>query len=242
MKVTVLNGSPRGRKSNSHIIVEAFLEGAKQAGAEAEEVFLSERNIKHCLGCFTCWNKTPGKCAIDDDMESLIKLFLEAAYVGLATPIYGMFMTGLLKNVTDRLLPLATPHIHRNEDGSFYHEGRVQRLPKQFFIANSGFPGEHNFDFLKLFNSIAKESGQNIVLEIYRNCGEALQTSKDASPQLIQNVAGFKEALKKAGWELITYGEVSHETIELLHMELISDEEYMSDANQYWDESINRVE
>jgi multimeric flavodoxin WrbA len=51
MKVTVFNGSPRGRDSNTHRIVEPLLEGAREAGAEAEEVFLVERDIKHCRGC-----------------------------------------------------------------------------------------------------------------------------------------------------------------------------------------------
>ena len=137
MKITVFNGSPRGKRSNSHVMVKSLLEGAKEAGAETEEVFLIEQNIKHCRGCFTCWGKTPGKCVIDDDMTDLINLYLDSDFAGMATPVYGMYMTGLLKNFIDRFLPLATPHIQRNQEGTFYHEGRVKQLPQQFFIANS---------------------------------------------------------------------------------------------------------
>lgn len=118
-------------------MVKSLLEGAKEAGAETEEVFLIEQNIKHCRGCFTCWGKTPGKCVIDDDMTDLINLYLDSDFAGMATPVYGMYMTGLLKNFIDRFLPLATPHIQRNQEGTFYHEGRVKQLPQQFFIANS---------------------------------------------------------------------------------------------------------
>jgi len=242
MKVTVFNGSPRGRKSNSHKIVEPLLEGAGQAGAQTEEVFLIEREIKHCLGCFACWEKTPGICAIKDDMQDLINLMLDSDYVGLATPVYGMFMTGLLKNFTDRFLPLATPHIHRNQDGSFYHEGRVKRMPQQFFIANSGFPGAHNFEMLKTYNNMAKEAGHSMVLEIYRNCGEALQITEDDEPQVKQNIDKFNHALRKAGREMVVQGQVSKETVEQLHLELMSDEEYMASANQYWDEKLNEDE
>ncbi len=239
MKITVFNGSPRGRKSNSHQIIEPLLEGAKEAGAETEEVFLIERDIKHCLGCFACWEQTPGKCTIRDDMGELIDLYLDSDYVGLATPVYGMYMTGLLKNFTDRFLPLATPHIRKNEDGTFYHEGRVKRFPQQFFIANSGFPGEHNFDLLKYFMEIAKQSGQYMLLEVYRNCGEALQTTQEEDPRIYQKVCQFKDALRKAGREMVIEGQVSRGTVDQVHMELVSDEEYMNMANQYWDQKID---
>ncbi len=234
MKVTVFNGSPRGRKSNSHRIVSPLLEGAKEAGAQTEEVFLIERDIRQCLGCFVCWGKTPGKCALNDDMAELLDLFLESDYAGMATPVYNMYMTGLLKNFTDRFLPLSMPHIKKNDDGSFYHEGRVKRFPRQFFIANSGFPGAHNFDLIKAIISY-----QDFVLEIYRNCGEALQVTDDDDPRLIKKIREFSDALKKAGREMATNGRVSEETVRDVHLEIISDEEYMAGGNKYWDELID---
>lgn len=235
MKVTVFNGSPRGERSNSHKIVAPLLEGAREAGAEIREVFLIEHTIQHCLGCFVCWGETPGTCAINDDMRELIELYLESEYIGLATPVYSMYMTGLLKNFTDRLLPLATPHIKKNEDGSFYHDGRVHRRPRQFLITNSGFPGEHNFN---IFKAIA--SYQNLVLEVYRDCGEALSSLETEDVLIRENIEEFFGALKKAGWEMVKDGEVSPATVEKIHMEMMSDEEYMAQANEYWDEKIKR--
>ena len=237
MKVTVFNGSPRGRRSNSHRIVEPILEGARQAGAQTEEIYLIEKDIQHCRGCFACWGKTPGKCAIKDDMADLIDLFLVSDYVGMATPVYGMLMTGLLKNFTDRFLPLSMPHIEKNEDGSFYHNGRVTRMPRQFYIANAGFPGEHNFDLLKPYLGYL-----DLVFAVYRNCGEALQTTEDEDPHLFQRIGEFRSALKKAGRELVEKGQVSEETLEQVHMPLVSDEEYMAGANKAWDEEIKKAE
>ncbi len=236
MKVTVFNGSPRGRRSNTHQIVEPLLEGAREAGAETEEVFLIEKDIKHCRGCFACWEKTPGVCAIKDDMADLMRLFLDSDYVGLATPVYGMLMTAVLKNFTDRFLPLAMPHIERGEDGSFYHEGRVRRMPRQFFIANAGFPGEHNFDLLKPYIGM-----QEMVLEIYRNCGEALQPEEDDDPALFKKLEEFRSALREAGRQIVADGEVSSETVDKIHMPLMDDEEYMKQANLYWDEQIDKA-
>jgi len=234
MKVTVFNGSPRGRNSNTHRIVEPLLEGAREAGAETEEVFLVERDIKHCRGCFGCWGKTPGKCVINDEMPGLMDLFLESDCAGLGTPVYSMYMTGLLKSFTERLLPLATPHIRRNADGTFYHDGRIKRFPRVFCVANCGFPGEHNFDLLK-----AMVVRMSPVLEIYRNCGEVLGDIGEADTPAISE---FYDALRQAGREMVAGGRVSEETVRRIHAELISDEEYMAGANRHWDEEIRRAE
>jgi hypothetical protein len=242
MNITVFNGSPRGRSSNSHKISGPLLEGARQAGAKTEEVFLIERDIKYCRGCFSCWGKTPGRCVINDDMAELINLFLESDYVGMTTPVYGMFMSALLKNFNDRLLPLATPHIQKNKDGSFYHDGRVKHFPSQFFIANSGFPGEYNFELLKAYYEIAKRMGSSkIVLEIYRNCGELLQDTDGFSPESRRKISKFFDALKKAGSEIVTEGQVSSDTVKKLHIKFMSDEEYMAGTNRYWDEQTGQT-
>jgi len=193
MKVTIFNGSPRGRKSNSNIIAESILEGARMAGADTEQIFLVEKDVKQCRGCFDCWEKTPGTCVIEDDMKELIDIYLDSDYIGLATPVYNMYMTGLLKNFTDRFLSLVTPHLRVQEDGSFYHEGIVKKFPQQFFIANSGFPGEANFLVLKKFFE-----SQEIVFGVYRDCGEVLQGDTE-NPEIIGNINEFRESLKRAG-------------------------------------------
>ena len=43
MKLTVFNGSPKGARGNTHVMVEAFLEGFREAGSEGEQFFSSIR-------------------------------------------------------------------------------------------------------------------------------------------------------------------------------------------------------
>ncbi|HOC01090.1 MAG TPA: flavodoxin family protein [Verrucomicrobiota bacterium] len=238
MKLTVFNGSPRGRTSNTHLIVEPLLEGARQAGGDTEEVFLVEQDIKHCLGCFSCWGQTPGKCVHNDDMASLIDLFIDSDYVGMATPVYGMFMTALLKKFTERLLPLNTPHIHKNKDGSFFHEGRLKRFPRQFMIANAGFPGEHSFDLFRAYMAF-----QDPVLEVHRDCGELLRNRELVTSAVTkEKISSDFEALRNAGREIVTRGQVSAEIVRQINENLITDEDYLVLVNQGWDEELRGSE
>ena len=54
MKVLAINGSPRGAAGNTECLARPFLEGAEEAGAKFETVYLHRKRINHCLGCFSC--------------------------------------------------------------------------------------------------------------------------------------------------------------------------------------------
>ena len=83
MQITAFNGSPAGRNSASNRIITAFLQGAKQAGAEVACYQLAEYQIRQCQGCFACWFKTPGRCVQADDMPELLQAYQAADVVCL---------------------------------------------------------------------------------------------------------------------------------------------------------------
>lgn len=218
MRITVFNGSPRGANSNTHIIADAMLEGAKKAGAEVEEIFLCEQDIKHCNGCFACWFKTPGKCVHRDDMDELIKKYLSSDIVCYGTPVYLWNMTAYLKNFLDRTIPLKSPIVVENE-GNFDMEDGKFKLPKVVIISNAGFPGDNNFETMK---AVVKSG--NPILEIYRNCGMILK-SKD--PEVSPKIDKYLEVVSKAGFELATNMSVTDETRDELDMDIMSVEKYV---------------
>jgi hypothetical protein len=55
-----------------------LVEGMQEAGAEVEVVNLREKKIKNCIGCFTCWTKTPGKC-LQKDVTIAAEIYRPAA-------------------------------------------------------------------------------------------------------------------------------------------------------------------
>ncbi|MDO4383824.1 MAG: flavodoxin family protein [Eubacteriales bacterium] len=219
MKVTVFNGSPAGSNSATNVIAEAFLEGASDAGAVTENIFLADYHVEQCQGCFGCWFKTPGKCVLQDDMAELLELYNESDIVCFATPVYTWNMTALLKNFVDRLAPLKSPKIQENQGNFDLKDGRI-REQKFVVLSNCGFPGKNNFDVLQRAVACCNPS-----LEIYRNCGKLL---KSHEPEIRERVAQWLEAVKSAGSEMVLSGVAAEATRDALEMELMSIPEYVS--------------
>ena len=90
MKILSINSSPRtGDQSKTEMMLNHLVEGMQKAGAEVEIVNLREKKIKYCIGCFTCWTKTPGKCIHKDDMtKELFSKWLNSDLAVYATPLY----------------------------------------------------------------------------------------------------------------------------------------------------------
>jgi len=73
MKILAIQGSPRPKASNTEILLREFLKGAQSQGAETETIYLKDKDIHSCVGCYTCWAKTPGICIFKDDMPELLE-------------------------------------------------------------------------------------------------------------------------------------------------------------------------
>ena len=108
MKVLVLNGSPKGERSNTYRLTGAFLDGLRQVQqTEVEVLEVGKLHLLPCRGCFACWSKTPGKCVLQDDMAGVIEKLLAADVLIWSFPLYYFGIPGQLKLLIDRQLPIA---------------------------------------------------------------------------------------------------------------------------------------
>lgn len=104
-KILVLLGSPR-KKGNSIIMAQQIINGAESVGAETESIFLHEKNIQPCKGCYACQKPDSKGCVQDDDMQALYPKLLEADGWVFASPVYWFSITAQTKLFLDRCFAL----------------------------------------------------------------------------------------------------------------------------------------
>ena len=239
MKITVFNGSPKAERGNTHVIAEAFLEGAREAGAEVETVFIAKKKIKPCTGCYTCWMKTPGKCAHQDDMEELIGKFISSDIVVFATPLYVDNVTGLMKNFMDRLIPIGDPHWEKDENGECRHLMRNRKPGKIAVISNCGFPQQSHFQVIRLYyRRVARNIHAELIAEVYRDGGALLTTS---TKELLPLVARYKKLVERAGRETVESSRLSPETIAKLEEPLLPSPTYVEDFVRFANKRVDDI-
>lgn len=102
-KVLIISTSLRAG-SNSELLAKECERGAVAGGNEVEFVSLKGKDLKFCIGCFSC-QKT-GKCIYQDDVKEILEKVRNADVLIFSTPIYYYEMSGQMKVLLDRLNPL----------------------------------------------------------------------------------------------------------------------------------------
>jgi len=236
MNITVFNGSPRGKKGTTNVMVEEFLAGVVKAGAEVENIFLVEKEIKHCLGCVDCWIKTPGKCVQNDDMGELIEKFIGSDVSVLATPIHIDNVSGIMKNFIDRLIQTRMPHFELDSHGETRHVNRYEKHPKLMMISSCGYPEQSQFQVVRLWlKRMSRNFDMEVVGEIYRSWGW-LMKAKDN--ELAPKIEVYKKLLIKAGVEVAKNLKLSEETAAELEKPILPKEMHLDISNRRWDQAI----
>ncbi|WP_371371903.1 flavodoxin family protein [Sporomusa aerivorans] len=230
MKIVLINGSPRGRNSNTHIMAEAFLQGAQAAGAETLHVLLAEKEIRHCRGCFSCWLKTPGHCVIGDDMKHILVEADGADVLVLASPLYFDTISGMLKVFMDRMIVKGDPHFSKTATGESRHwKNPDEKTPRLLMMSNCGFPERSHFQAISHWVQRAALNMQTELLgEIYAAQGGLLA-------QELPQVKTYLQWIKTAGSEIALGQALSAETRQALEQSFLPDDIYTQNANQYFD-------
>lgn len=228
MKILVINGSPRGERGNTMHLTRAFLEGAGWSGAEIIDI--SKSNVKGCTGCYSCWEKTPGKCVINDDMQNFLPKLIEADVVITSYPLYSCFYPGQLKCFMDRMLPLAMPYMDKDAESGGHPLRHDLSKQRQFQISTCGFwTAEGNYDsIIALFNRGGADVNYR---EFSIFCGQGGLFEMGVPEEVTKP---YLDAVRKAGKEFAAGG-ISEETQKFLSQPILPREVYEKGADEAWE-------
>ena len=100
--ILILNGSPRKNGATASLI-NAFMEGAKDAGNDIREAYIQGMDIKNCLGCDACMKTHTGCVQKDSGMAQIYEDLTWCDVIVFASPVYFGYLTAQLKTVIDRM-------------------------------------------------------------------------------------------------------------------------------------------
>lgn len=242
MKILLINGSPKGKRSNSLKLAYSFIEGFKNGCTDDEEsisideLHVASMNIAACKGCFACWQKTPGICCIKDDMQKVIGKLIDADLILWSFPLYYFNVPGILKNLIDRQLPMSLPFMSSKENGygSGSHDSRYDMESKRHvLISTCGFySAVGNYDsVLRMFDHFL---GKGNYTTIFCGQGELFRVK-----ELSARTDEYLSTVKCAGSEYAMTGTISEETDAILHTLLYSRDVFEKMADASW--GINKT-
>ena len=136
MKVLGIMGSPR-IGSNTDLLLDEALKGAKNQEAEVEKIIVDKLNISPCREYYGCLKD--GNCVIKDDMDDIYPKLLAADVVIVASPMFFYGLSSQLKALIDRCQALwARRYVLK--------QGAPSSARKGAFIAVGATRGKKLFD------------------------------------------------------------------------------------------------
>lgn len=225
MKIVAINGSHRGKKGNTHKLIEKLFEGASQKGAICEEILLSEHKINPCIDCKICNSeKTMFKCVYDDkdDVKMIFDKIREADLVIIASPVYLFTISGKLKIFLDRINSTADSNSFLlNNNGLFFHHIDEKLCSKDyvFIITCDNFMDEtvkNSISYFKTYNKFM--NGKIKGMLIRKSCKFLFNKSNSANS--LKSEQSFN-AFYNAGKEIAEKGCISKRTQKIASQNII---------------------
>lgn len=115
-------------------------EGDGPAGDWSYQFHLEPGRIWPCTGCWSCWWKTPGRC-IYRDLNDFYHNYVNADRAVFYAEPKRDFVSGTLKTLFDRMIPLFLPYIDY-KTGESMHVPRYERYPAIEFRYKDNFDGD----------------------------------------------------------------------------------------------------
>jgi multimeric flavodoxin WrbA len=180
MKAIIINGFDQPPQAEAErLILDALGSLLAERNCPLERFDTAAMAIHPCSGCFDCWLKTPGRCAVRDDQESIVAGLAACELRILLTPVtfggYGFH----LKKAMDRSIPVLLPFF-RHFHGEVHHP---QRYPGRKKLLAVGSDGRGDAAMNETFARITRRNALNMQIDEWRALTIPLALSPEAIRQ-----------------------------------------------------------
>ena len=159
MNVLILNGAGKNRNGAFHRSVKEAVRRESQARGQAVTAFdLDGMDIRPCLGCFGCWVKHPGTCAIKDDEAQVLKAYVRSDVIVWLTPVTFGGYAPALKKALDRIIPSALPFFIKSH-GEIHHPPRYDGRKRLIVLGTQPQPDD---EAEKIFRDLVGRNALNL--------------------------------------------------------------------------------
>ena len=136
------------------------------------EIVTDNGNLHPCIGCFSCWNRTPGICAIHDGYENMGRLIhLAGEVVVISRYTYGGF-SGSVKGVFDRCLGYVLPQFEITK-GETHHKKRFDEdKPFTFIFYGTALTESERNSARRYVQAVCTNIRGHVKDVIFRECGD----------------------------------------------------------------------
>jgi len=235
--VLAINASPHRHTGNTAEILNPFLEGMRAEGAAVELFCTEDLAINSCKGDLSCMIRPDGRCIHRDDMDELIPKIRNADILVLASPLYVDDVTGPMKTLMDRMVPLLQIFIE-TRDGHTRHPLKEFRKRRVILVSSCGFWELDNFDVLVAhMQAFAK----NITAEFSGALLRPHAASLKGMIAMGAPVQDIPEAAREAGRQMVRENRISPGLLETISRPLVPRDVYQQTSNQHFMEMTKKL-
>lgn len=234
-KILVINGSHKGHRSATLSLTNAFLEGIREeVECDIELINIADINIKPCMGCLSCWGRTPGECVIKNDDIIEIKNKINDSDIFIESfPLYFFGMPGTMKMLTDRLMGMMNTYSGQlpPSNGESFHGVRQPHPKRRFVIISSCAYTASDSVYEPLLKQYDCICGKDNYTALYTSQVKTLLDLKQET-----RINNLLNRYKLAGKEFARNGFLSDETKEQIKKPPFSDGAYKVLLEKFWEQ------
>jgi len=85
------------------VVKEIEIQLGEKALVNIDWIDAKSVDVKECIGCMICFNKSESLCPLKDDVHGIRQRLVGADGIVLVSPVYALHVSGSLKKLVDRL-------------------------------------------------------------------------------------------------------------------------------------------